>query len=310
MSSIEVIRAGGPLWTIRADYTSKALSRAAYGTPGIQWDSKTRSGTGYVDGVLTVIRRLEAEGIRVRAGSLPTRPSSDHNLPAALKDARDYQKAGINFLIANAESGALLADDMGVGKSLQAARAARALRGKVVIVTLAYGKHVWVDEIAKWWPAVAKNLQVLSGVKDITPIDPDTQIVVINYDIVYAWEEALLKWVADPISPPKLNGPTLDAPPLIGLGDRFGLIIDEIHLVSNAESRRGQALHRIRKAAAWCVGLSGTPLTNKPVNLFGVIELISPGRMSRVADNPISRFFPYGLRYCGGHQVEISSKED
>ena len=151
---------GSPLWSIGAGYYSPKLNQVSRTVPGMRFDSKLKAHVGYVDAVEQVVARLRELGLKT-----DDPPSNErkwpHNLLVSYDGARDYQKEGIDFLINQAGSGALLNDDMGLGKSAQATRAARALRRKTVIVCPAHVRGVWErepelgdkgGELAKWWP--------------------------------------------------------------------------------------------------------------------------------------------------------------
>jgi SNF2 family DNA or RNA helicase len=284
VGAIVVRRRSSALWTVEADYYSPALKKAIRRTPGMALEGN-QIGLGYVDAVDATVRYLATQKIKVDHRLLPTGPTNVHHLPVAEKHLREYQKVGVDFLIANAPEGAILADDMGLGKSLQSLVVARAFRTKTVVVCLSYVKGTWERAIVgegvlkNWWPGV--KYVVLEGMsaKKVTPIAADVQLVVVNYDIIHAWLEALNGWGAR------------------------GLIIDECHVVSNPSSRRSKAVKALRLFCSWCAGLSGTPMTNRPRDLFGALDVISPGRMGET-------FFTYGRVFCDGHQEEIEVRDE
>lgn len=279
MGSISISRVrGSHLWRIDADYSSQKLKDACRSVPGMVWVSPTGSedyghGEGFVDAIDHLIGYLGAKGIRVRNRSdLPETPSSTHHLLVASKGLRDYQKVGVDFCIANAPEGCILADDMGLGKTFQALVVSHAFKTKTVVVCLSYAKSTWSREIEKRFPKT--KFQILEGVKDARAIDPQTELIVVNYDILYAWLPWLVQWKAR------------------------GLIIDEMHLISNLRSRRTLSVLGIRKVSSWCLGLSGTPMTNRPASLYGALSVICPGRFG---DEP----FAYQRVFCDGHYEEI-----
>lgn len=280
MGSIFVTRIkGSPLWQVAADYSSPKLKEACERrVPGMRWvsDDNHGHGEGFVDAVDHLVAHLAAGGIRVHRGRLPEGPSSEHMLPVAYKGLRDYQKAGADFCIANAPEGCILADDMSLGKTWMSLVVAHAFRGKTLVVCLSYVKGTWKKEIEKRFPKT--KFQVLEGVKDPRAIDPQTELVVINYDILYAWLPFVIAWGVK------------------------GLIIDEMHVISNVESRRTKSVLVVRHVAKWCVGLSGTPMTNRPRDLYGAVSVICPGRFG-------TNFFPFGIMFCGGHQEDIEVRE-
>jgi SNF2-related domain len=254
---------------------SPVLREECKRVPGMVWDAPSYLWIGYPDAVQLVAERSKARGLRI--GELPLLPREAALFAIAKKDIRDYQAAGVDFLLTKAAEGALLADDLGLGKSLQAIRLARALRARTLVVCPSFVRSVWVEEVAKWWPKhteVGAGLLLPDGVKETTTLDPSPSIVVIHYDILYAWQEAILEW-----------GPQL-------------MILDEIQYCQNERSRRTQACMAIRQATPYAVGLSGTPMENRPKDFWALSEVLSPGRFGK--------FFQYALRYCDAQKQQVT----
>lgn len=295
---------GSHLWSISASYWSPKLNAAAKPIPGMF--TKNRAWCGYVDAVQLAVERVREMGLNSDAP-----PENDHdyshNLPVSYDSAREYQKIGIDFLICNASSGALLADDMGVGKSFQATKAARALRRKTLIVCPAHVRGVWErerkelgpddkgGEIAKWWPE-AKVFRPYGLTAETIPTDVD--VVVVHYDIVHAWVEEILEWAA--VESRELDE---DLPKELGNSRGRGpcnltCIFDEAQVLLNPTSRRTKACREIAYEARGRIALTGTPPTDRVRDLYSIIEVISPGRFGD--------FFPYGKRYCDAKMKEVA----
>lgn len=103
---------GSPLWSVGAGYYSPKLNQVARAVPGMRFDTKLKAHVGYVDAIEQVIARLRELGLN--ADDPPRNERKwPHNLPVSYEGAREYQKEGIDFLINQAGSGALLNDDMG-----------------------------------------------------------------------------------------------------------------------------------------------------------------------------------------------------
>lgn len=282
MSGFVVGHHEGPLWTIGASYFSPKLKKLARSVPGTRWDARLRKHVGYIDAIEQVVERLREAGLRSDDA-----PKNDHdyahNLPASYDGAREYQRVGIDFLIVHSGTGALLADDMGCGKSFQSIKAARALRRKTVVVCPAHVRGVWEasagtglggkgGELAKWWPKAV--IFKPYGLKpSAMPVDAD--VVVIHYDIVHAWVETLIEWG----------------------GGRLTLILDEAHVLLNQTSRRSKACRELAESAVGRIALTGTPPTDRVRDLYNIVETISPGRFGD--------FYPFGIRYCNGRKVDV-----
>jgi SNF2 family DNA or RNA helicase len=64
--------------------------------------------------------------------------------------------------------------------------------------------------------------------------------------------------------------------PLIALDPR-AVVADECHLIKNPNSQRSQAVRRICRNARGFVGLSGTPITHHPADLWPTLVCYAPG---------------------------------
>ena len=279
---------GTSLYAIGAGYYSPKLNAAARTVPGIRREPKLKHHfIGYPDAIELLVARLRELGLNT--DDPPTNDRNwSHNLLVSYEDAREYQKTGIDFLVVTAGSGALLADDMGLGKGFQSIRAARAFRRKTVVVCPSHVRGVWErpkdraigekgGELAKWWPD-AKVFRPYGVTPEKIPADAD--VVVIHYDIIYAWVEAIIAW-----------------------GRRkMTLILDEAHACMDPESRRSLACQEIRAASLGCIALTGTPPVDRIEDLFGVLQVISPNRFGET-------FWGYGMRYCDGHETQIEGPD-
>jgi len=304
-----------PLWGIRCKPYSPKVVQLCHEMPGMAFDYESDAWVGYPDAVEAQVAMFARHGIicddrQLRA--YVAAPSREHVYVSASRGAhgeivRDYQRDGIDFILSTApHGGAILADTMGLGKSLQATLSARAYRGRTLVCCPSSARSVWADpargELVKWWPAAAGHIFQPSGTKklstgfrypsDKTPaIPPGTMVVVIHYDIVYAWIDVLLRW-----------GPVF-------------VVFDEIHLIQSSKSRRAKSLKEVSRGPATesRLGLSGTPVTNYLQDLWNIVDLISPGPYIKDRDGHMRRaprmgrtFWRYGVRYCAGHEVEIS----
>jgi SWI/SNF-related matrix-associated actin-dependent regulator 1 of chromatin subfamily A len=73
---------------------------------------------------------------------------------------------------------------------------------------------------------------------------------------------------------------------------RFGMVIvDESHYLKDSSTQRCKLLTPILHGAPHCVLLSGTPATNRPVDLFPQLHILSPAAFPS--------FFPFAERFCG-----------
>lgn len=183
-----------------------------------------------------------------------------------------YQLTGGQWLAERER--ALLGDEMGLGKSVQAIDAADAAGAQnVLVLCKAIGKVNWVREFRKFSP-IDRPVQIPSTRDRIA----DEGLVVINYDIVYRPD--VLR---------QLVNRRWDA-----------LICDEMHsLQAGVESKRGEAvLHPQRglwrtAEAVW--GLSGTPALKHSGDLFPWLDALHPDLLERVGCR--GRYWSFMDRY-------------
>lgn len=258
------------LWAISGHYDAY-VHAACRGTPGMQWVPAMKAWVGYPDAAATVIQRARASGVQIQGDVTTPALMTPSAFAPAYEGLRSHQKSGVDFLLSAAEDGVLLTDETGTGKSAQAIRTLRALKSRAVVVCLSFGRLGWVDEIHRWWPHAAVKL--LSTTK-ATPIAEDVDVVVIHYDILYAWADALLAW-----------GPK-------------AIVFDEIHELMGATSRRTSAAMKLAHACRWRIGLTATPMQSRPRDLWAPVEVLSPGRFGK----PFSFF----LRYCDARKEQVT----
>jgi SWI/SNF-related matrix-associated actin-dependent regulator 1 of chromatin subfamily A len=272
-------------YVLEHDQYSPALLEAGRVIPGCFRDGGRNAIAGSADAIEAAVKYLiEVRGLRADAfedtEAVEWAAQMARRVPFAPDERlRDYQRRGVEFL--RTVKRAILADDMGLGKTASAINAAISFAAskRTLIVCPSYVRGVWHNthdggEIAKWmhdYPPVYK----CSGLKPReAPLDPE-DIVICHYDILHAWAEKLAAWNPEVV------------------------IFDECHYLMNPETKRTKAAKQVSKNASYVWGLSGTPMTNRPRDLWGILDTIVPGRFG---DN----FFPFGLRYCGGYKEAVT----
>ena len=286
MSALSVSRHGPHLFAIRDSRFNPILVETAKLVPGMIWSPETRAWVGYADAIALTLELLNRKGIRASA---PDDVQRELIEPVTLrrdafppfpdgqtKKLRHYQQSGVYFLTKASGIGCLLADEMRIGKTAQSICAASALGKKTLIVCPNFVRGVWEEEIREWWPE-AKDVFLPSGTKPL--LIEGNGVVIIHYDILPAWVDALTAWAATS-------------------GGKLTFILDECHALINPKSQRSVACKELRKHATYCWGTSGTPLPNHMIDMWNVVDTISPGRFGE-------QFFKYGVRYCDGHQEDI-----
>jgi SWI/SNF-related matrix-associated actin-dependent regulator of chromatin subfamily A-like protein 1 len=197
---------------------------------------------------------------------------------------RPYQTEGVEAIY-HFRGRALLADEMGLGKTIQALTWIRKIpkRRPVVIVCPASVKYTWQAEAHQHYNMRTEVLEGrASGRMQTLPCD----VVILNYEILKSWLPLLRKFKPQVI------------------------ILDEIHYITNPEAQRTKAVFKLVKGAKSVVGLSGTPLLNRPVELWPVLKAIRPDlfpdfdKFAWRYCKP--RFTPWGWTYDGAtHTKEL-----
>lgn len=191
----------------------------------------------------------------------------------------DYQLDGARYLMEHPV--ALLGDEMGLGKSIQAIAALRLLirRGEVSRALILCPKTLifdWYYKLRQWAP----DLRVV-------PVEGPKRrrqwywrcAVHVNLIGYETWREDLKAGLVDPAV--------------------FDLILlDEIQRIKNPETAIHQAVTRVE--ARWRWGLSGTPLENRVDELVAIFAYLKPGLLPdhksvRVESIP-ERIGPFVLR--------------
>ncbi len=94
------------------------------------------------------------------------------------------------------------------------------------------------------------------------------------------------------------------------------VIIDEAHYVKNQKSIRLGHLKRVLINANQAIFLTGTPVDNRPLELWPLLQLLDAetwdpaGRIKgkRVGVGEGAGFFPFALRYCGAYKQVMGKK--
>ena len=188
----------------------------------------------------------------------------------------EHQKESIEKLAGSKRF--ILADDMGLGKTTSTIIAALETGvKKTLIVCPASLKINWQREIENYSD---RSVYIAEGKNFSTEHD----FVIVNYDILKNFYDLKNK-DKSPISQ-----------------SNFDLIVlDEAHFISNPQAVRTKLVNSFSKKVKYLWLLTGTPMTNRPMNYFNLLSLIE----SPVAQNWIA----YAIRYCGGYQFKAGNRK-
>lgn len=190
---------------------------------------------------------------------------------------KPYQRDGV-FAIRAFRGRALLADEQGLGKTIQALDWVRRLpsRRPVVIVCPSSVKYTWQSEALQHF---GMRAEVVEGNAPKKHASLEGDLLILNYDILPSWLPVLRKL----------------RPQIV--------ICDEIHYIKNERARRSRAVQKLTKQARSVVGLSGTPFTNRPMELWSVLRAINPrlfpDRLEFAWEFCKPRWTPWGWKFDG-----------
>ena len=192
------------------------------------------------------------------------------------KKLYQHQEEGIKFLLSR--NGSILADDMGLGKSIQSIIAAlESGAKKILIVCPSSTKINWQREINVF----CDDTTIIEGKKW-----NEAKFTIINFDILKNFHGLIDK---------KSKNQGILNRELVEAGYDL-CIIDEAHYLKNNDSIRGKIMvelavkHKIERV--WL--LTGTPVANRPMDFFNLLKIIK----SPIAEN----WKHYAVRYCDGKQ--------
>lgn len=168
-----------------------------------------------------------------------------------------YQLTGFRWLSATADAGlgCILADEMGLGKTVQAIavlaeRRARGFRPSLVVVPLTLVPN-WLREISRFAPSLRTYVHRGPDRAHYAGALRDIDVVLTTYDTAVN-DRGLLAMVQWDL-----------------------VILDEAQAIKNPDAKRSRVLRGIPRAAG--IAMSGTPLENRPLDLWSLADFAVPG---------------------------------
>ncbi len=205
------------------------------------------------------------QGLTDLAGLLRGAKAEDPGTPPGLKSTlRPYQRDGVRWLWQRylAGVGALLADDMGLGKTHQVMGLLCHVRktcpeASVLVVCPRGVLEHWTNLLETYAPGL--GLHIFHGTDRQLPVGSlDNPIIVTTYDILVR-------------SSAELNPNQWDI-----------VIFDEAQRIKNPRTKAARSARKLE--ANFKVALSGTPMENRLLELWSVVELVLPGYLGSQRD--------------------------
>lgn len=172
---------------------------------------------------------------------------------------RPYQEEGLRWmnLLCDMGLGGVLADEMGLGKTVQvialilARQQDAAGSGPCVVVCPSSLVYNWASELERFAPRLC--VETLTGASDARrrKMDGHAQVLVCSYDIA-----------------------RIDCGALAALRP-YLLVLDEAQYIKTPGAKTTQAIKRIPAEHAFA--LTGTPVENRPAELWSIFDFVMPG---------------------------------
>ena len=249
-----------PIWW--TDDVLKALELSEHADEELLASIRERAGpaTEARDRALELARREEQKRKLEQARTLKASRARDADIDVPRPEGAEYlpyQRAAIAF--ATDRQHTLLADEMGLGKTVEALGVvnADASAQRVLVVCPASLKLNWARECERW--LVGERTVGVAG----RTFPRGADVVIVNYEILGKWRAELRE--------------TWDV-----------LVVDECHYVKNKQAQRSKRLYALQ--ARRKLFLTGTPILNRPVELWAVVNHLAP--------DEFDSFWPFAKRYC------------
>ena len=261
---------GAIIWT--GPFETRDVAKSA----GMRWNADWRRWTTTDLSVAAKLCRYADETLRpeletladAHAEAVTASRAEDADLTIPVPDGlayRPFQKAGIAY--ASQRQATLLGDEMGLGKTVQVAGLLnlRPEIRRVVIICPATLRLNWQRELERWL-VTTRTIGIAT-----TKVWPDTDIVIANFDV--AWRKRVVE---------HLHAETWDL-----------AVVDEAHFCKNPKAKRTQAIVGSDRdgggiRATVRLVLTGTPIPNRPVELFAPLRWLDPS----------VTFWAYVQRFC------------
>uniref|UniRef100_A0A915J9P0 SWI/SNF-related matrix-associated actin-dependent regulator of chromatin subfamily A-like protein 1 n=1 Tax=Romanomermis culicivorax TaxID=13658 RepID=A0A915J9P0_ROMCU len=200
--------------------------------------------------------------------------------PALRTSLFPFQLEAVNFAISKGGR-VLIADDMGMGKTLEALGVASYYRKEwpLLIIAPAAVRQTWINALKQFLSPSHLPHEKIFSPNTGAEVEPclsrvkDNGVLVVSYD-------------------------TLKSKILSFAECNFGVVIaDESHCIKDHKSERFKAVKAILKNSTRIILLSGTPALSRPVELFTQLQCINRAIFKDYEE------FVY--RYCDGKMMEI-----
>ena len=261
-AKIPLVRLNGQWVDVTVDHVRKAVA---------EWQNRPQDDMTALE-LLPSIIDAEQDEYRLKPGNWLSTLTEQLQNPQQLPQSRiprnirgklrPYQRRGYSWMkwLTNWGLGACLADDMGLGKSLQAlamllSERGNRRRGKFLIVCPASLVGNWQRECAKFTPTLTTyshhGKQRPATKKELEQAARDADIIVTTYGTLYRDADmmAQIPWGA--------------------------VVLDEAQNIKNPNTKQARAAKRLQSSCR--IALTGTPVENNVGDLWSIMDFLNPG---------------------------------
>jgi len=236
--------------------------------PGRQYIKDKR--TWYVPITETALNSLKGWGFQLSSDLVNNKkkalsPIPSGKQPEKYNELYPFQKKGVEA-IDDFGGKILIADEMGLGKTIQALMWLKKHpeNRPALIVVPASLKLNWDKEI-KSWMSEGEKTEIINGRYNGSVALPEADIYIINYDILFTTIIIDKQETKKIVARPDLMDKKFDT-----------IIIDECHYIKNRKANRTKAVKQITKKANNIIAMSGTPILNKPIEFYPILNILNP----------------------------------
>lgn len=207
---------------------------------------------------LTLWSRLVAQTAVAVVPASPA-PNALFALPHLKRPPYFHQHVGASFLAE--QGGGLCADPMGLGKTTTGLLAAELIRqtekprAANLIIAPGYTRKVWLRELLAL--GLIESEEQFCALEGLDPSSssfrPEADWWFVHYDVVHAWASRLVT--------------NRRGRPVVA-------ILDEMHWIKNPKAQRSKGAQAAAGVAAGRIGLTGTPLPNRPAELWWPLTVL------------------------------------
>lgn len=242
-----------------------------------------------------IIRNLR---FLLNAGKTADKKEGKLHIPGLNATLRKYQEEGVRW-IESRNGRALIGDDMGVGKTMQAL-AWMQLRKKdclpALVVCTASTKIHWARsarDFTELKPVMisGKDNKVFTGFTE----SRDRDVYVTNYDIIHTSKPCGVCKGTGKLHGIKCKscrgkGKLVELDPQIAKLGFKTVVFDECHYLKSNTAGRTIAAKQLSSQCDFVLALSGTPIVNRPIEFFNTINLVN--------NKLFPDWFAFTKRYC------------